>query len=169
MSNPNKQLLEHILADIESDENLLEYIQPDIDSHRDLIPYVEVDMGSTINDQPRCLLSHFNYGFDERGMRLYQILEQFLNDIYIYLLDRLSIPTLVPNLSTNTILDVIFIYDQLLSKTIIVKSVAKNVSDQVEEDIASKLGRDIESDAEKEDIEKEDTGDVLYSINIAVT
>ncbi|CAF3839731.1 unnamed protein product [Rotaria sordida] len=71
-------------------------------------------------------------------------------------------------------LDVIFIYDQLLSKTIIVKSVAKNVSDQVEEDIASKLGRDIESDAEKEDaekedIEKEDTGDVLYSINIALT
>ncbi|CAF1382841.1 unnamed protein product, partial [Rotaria sordida] len=80
------------------------YIQPDTDSHTDLIPYVEVDMGSTINDQPRCLLSHFNYGFDERGMRLYQILEQFLNDIYIYLLDRLSIPTLVPNLSTNTIL-----------------------------------------------------------------
>ncbi|CAF1350131.1 unnamed protein product [Rotaria sordida] len=110
MSNPNKQLLEHILADIESDENLLEYIQPDIDSHTDLIPYVEVDMGSTINDQPRCLLSHFNYGFDEH---------------------------------------------------------------------ASKLGRDIESDAEKEDaekedaekedIEKEDTGDVLYSINIALT
>ncbi len=33
------------------------------------------------------------------------------------------------------ILDVIFIYDQLLSKTIIVKSIAKNVSNELEEDI----------------------------------
>jgi len=28
MSNPNKELLGNVLADIESDENLIEYIQP---------------------------------------------------------------------------------------------------------------------------------------------
>jgi hypothetical protein len=129
MCNPNKQLLEQVLADIESDENLCEYIQPDIDSHTNLILHIEVDIGSTSisngfissssfgpciaflmqftsNGQPQCLLSHFDCGFDEHGMRLYQILEQFLNDILTYLLDHFQIPTLVPDSSTyNTILN----------------------------------------------------------------
>jgi hypothetical protein len=106
MSNPNKQLLEQVLADI--------------DSHTNLIPHVEVDIGSTSisngfissssfgpclallmqftsNGQPQCLLSHFDCVFDEHGMRLYQILEQFINGILIYLLDHFKIPTLVPD------------------------------------------------------------------------
>jgi hypothetical protein len=92
MSNPNKQLLEQVLADI--------------DSHTNLIPNIEVNVGSTSisngfispssfgpclaflmqftsNGQPQCLLSHFDCGFDEHGMRLYQILEQ-LASLFIY-------------------------------------------------------------------------------------
>jgi hypothetical protein len=198
MSNPNKELLGNVLADIESDENLIEYIQPDIDSTKDLIPHVPVDMNLTgisegfisssnfgpciafllqftYNGKERCLLSHFSYGFDERGMRLYEILERFLNDIFICLTDHLGIKSIIPNPSedvslSNFILliaggdidqsedikrafsllnlhcnnetirlfkspDVLFIYYQLLSRTIILKSVEKDVSEKTEEAI----------------------------------
>jgi len=124
MSNSNKKLLEDFLVDIKLDGNLAEYIQPDIDSIKYLIKHVPVGMNSvgisdgfisssdfgpciafllqfTHNGQQKCLLNHFSYGFDEHGLRLYQILERHLDEICICLSNQLGISSIIPDPSND--------------------------------------------------------------------
>ncbi|CAF4233673.1 unnamed protein product [Rotaria socialis] len=74
-------------------------------SWSDFGPCITFLLQFTYNGQQRCLSSHFSYDFDECGMCLYQILEPFLNNIFICILNDLNRPNIVHGPSNNVSLD----------------------------------------------------------------
>jgi len=97
------------------------------DSNENVIEHVELEMDSTgvskgsissnnfgscicfllafsYNGERRYLLEHNTYSFDECGMRLYKILERFLNIICDSLLENLGIDSVLPDLANAVLL-----------------------------------------------------------------